>query len=143
MKRQYSKILCNYLCMCNVSLQSDPICIACLLKIKSHFFFCFCVPPFLLYISLLSLLFHDFSFKVSLFFWTKEKKRQKNKYCLCKIKLMTNIFFVFRFFIPMSDIREFQITWKRELFFKNKSTLLTAKYLIKKSIVIGNKKSID
>jgi hypothetical protein len=43
----------------------------------------------------------------------------------------------------MSDIREFQITWKRELFFKNKSTLLTAKYLIKKSIVIGNKKSID
>jgi hypothetical protein len=43
----------------------------------------------------------------------------------------------------MSDIREYEITWKQELFFKNRSTVLTAKCLIKKSIFIGKNKSID
>jgi len=43
----------------------------------------------------------------------------------------------------MSDIKEFQITWKRALFSKNRLTLSTAKYLIKKSIFIGKNKSID
>jgi len=42
----------------------------------------------------------------------------------------------------IGDIIEFRTTWKNELFFKNKSACLTAKRLIKKSILIG-KKSID
>ncbi|CAF1338037.1 unnamed protein product [Adineta steineri] len=36
----------------------------------------------------------------------------------------------------MSDIREFQIRWKRDLFLKNKLNNLTARYLIRKSIII-------
>lgn len=43
----------------------------------------------------------------------------------------------------MSDIREIEITWKRDLFFMRRSGILTAKNLIKKSISIGKNKSID
>ncbi len=54
-------------------------------------------------------------------------------------KIDDEYFLRFQIFLSMSDIREFQITWKRELFFKNKSTLSAAKYLIKK----GKEKSIE
>jgi hypothetical protein len=37
----------------------------------------------------------------------------------------------------LEDIQEFRTTWNNEVFFKNKSAVLTAKRLIKKSIVIG------
>ena len=37
----------------------------------------------------------------------------------------------------MEDIQEFRITWKREVFFKNKSRIVKAKCLIRKSIGIG------
>jgi hypothetical protein len=39
----------------------------------------------------------------------------------------------------IGDIIEFRTTWKNEFFFKNKSALLTAKRLIKKSVLIGKK----
>jgi hypothetical protein len=37
----------------------------------------------------------------------------------------------------LADIKEFRTTWDNEFFYKNKSAVLTAKYLIKKSIVIS------
>jgi hypothetical protein len=38
------------------------------------------------------------------------------------------------------DIIEYRTTWNNEVFFKNKSACITAKRLIKKSIVIGKNK---
>jgi hypothetical protein len=42
----------------------------------------------------------------------------------------------------LADIQEFRTTWNNELFWKNKSTVVTAKRLIKKSIVIGKDESM-
>ncbi len=41
----------------------------------------------------------------------------------------------------LTDVKEFRTTWNNELFQKNKSTVITAQRLIKKSLVIGKKKN--
>jgi hypothetical protein len=43
----------------------------------------------------------------------------------------------------LEDIKEFRTNWNNEFFYKNKSAVLTAKRLIKKSIVIGKNQSIE
>jgi hypothetical protein len=43
----------------------------------------------------------------------------------------------FQMIFDREDIIEYRTTWNNELFFKNKSSCLTAKRLIKKSIFIG------
>lgn len=55
-------------------------------------------------------------------------KKKTNKYCLCKNKIDYEYFLRFQI---MSDIREFEIIWKKDLFFKNKSNILLGKILIK------------
>lgn len=140
----YCAILSLYLCACVFSLQSDPMCIAC--RKQKSLLLLLCIP-YQSVIAIISWLLIQSVCVCVLFFSSNERQNKISiAYMQPKIKWKTNDFFVFRFVwffsISMSDIREFQIRWKRDVFFKNRSMLSAAKGLVRKSMVIGKKNTI-